>query len=74
MTDKEKLIELLKSFGVPFKEERCKSNNGWYEGVEFGNPLYEEWEESDKVSGYYGFYTHFEFDETGKFICVGAWE
>lgn len=73
MNDKQKLIKLLLDFGVPFKEQRCKNDRGWNEGVEFGNLLYGR-DESDKVDGYSGFFTQFEFDENGKFICVGAWE
>lgn len=74
MNDKQKLIQMLLDFGVSFKEQRCKNARGWNDGVEFGNSLYGEWDESNKVDGYSGFFTQFEFDENGKFVCVGAWE
>lgn len=59
MTDKDKLIILLKAFKIGFKDNgkiiRCE------EGM-------------DKVEGYSMFWTDFEFDESGKFIQMGAWE
>ena len=59
MTDKQKLIELLFSFGVAYKSD--------------GNDIVCH-EGDEKVTGYGCFYTRFEFDENGKFIKLGAWE
>ena len=59
MNDKEKLKALLTEFGVVFEE---KDNNiVCRDGAE-------------KVGGYLGFFTEFEFDAEGKFISIGAWE
>lgn len=59
MTDKEKLIELLVSFGVGFEcefnEIVCKQG-------------------AEKVGGYSGFVTSFLFSEDGTFQNMGAWE
>lgn len=33
-----------------------------------------EFTESDKVTGYYGFYTMFRFHADGSFADMGAWE
>ena len=61
MTDKERLIELLTSFGIPFRKEpftiECKTDAG-----------------GDKITGYSGFYTEFMFDVDGKFEKMGIWE
>ena len=61
MTDKEKLCNLLTEFGVGWREIK--------EGVKCGG--YHKYE---KITGYYGFYTLFEFDDDGKFLQMGAWE
>ncbi len=59
MTDKEKLAALLREFGVEFEEAP--------ESIEcaYGH---------QKVGGYPGFITIFEFDAAGKFEKMGAWE
>lgn len=59
MTDREKLIALLTEFGVGFTEG---------EGSIFCESG------SSKVEGYIGFYTSFQFDSTGNFIGMGAYE
>jgi hypothetical protein len=60
MTDREKLIELLTSWGVGYAE----GNN--YIRCEQGTHA--------RVGGYMGFLTEFEFDSNGKFIQLGAYE
>ena len=59
-SDKEKLIELLTSFGVEFSE----TDNGKIEMIAG----------DEKIVGYMGFYTSFDFCEDGEFEKVGAWE
>jgi len=63
MTDKEKVIELLKSLGIEFKDEVTESHNSIIceEGMA-------------KVSGYYGFCTVFAFEKDGTFTDIGVWE
>ncbi len=63
MSDYEKLKELLTSFGVGFTEKT-------HEDRLLINCAYG----SAKVTGYIDFLTSFEFDQSGKFIEVGAWE
>lgn len=58
---KEKLTDLLTSFGVAWREKP--------EGIKC-----EGFNEYDKIAGYGGFYTLFEFDESRSFIAMGAWE
>lgn len=60
-TDKQKLTELLTSFGVEWREKP--------DGIKVGG-----WNTRKMVRGYKGFYTLFEFSESGKFIQMGAWE
>jgi len=57
MTDKEKLLKLLSEFGVGFREE--------------GKSVICD-EGMDKVEGYPGFFTEFEFDIDGKFLSMGG--
>ena len=59
-TDKARLETLLNDFGVGFEENGAGDIN-CFDGFE-------------KVDGYNGFFTQFEFDESGKFIKMGAWE
>lgn len=68
MTDKEKLIALLNEWGVPFSQHVVVDPDSPGQIVGVGR------EGSDKVSGYSGFFTDFEFDLEGKFQCMGAWE
>lgn len=75
MTDKEKLIELLKSFDIKFGDIKDSYKQG-DNHINFGYNVYNDdsFPKCDKVGGYMGFYTSFEFDEDGKFVTVGAWE
>ncbi len=59
MNDKEKLKELLNGFGVEFKE--IDNFIRCREGYK-------------KVDGYSGFFIDFNFDESGAFDDMGAWE
>ena len=59
MTDKEKLVQLFTEFGIEFED------NGNIILCEHGK---------DKVDGYPGFYTKFEFGNDGNFELIGAWE
>lgn len=61
MTDKEKLTALLTEFGVEWCEKEYGIKCGGYK-------------EYDKITGYHGYYTLFEFDKDGKFEQMGAWE
>ena len=67
MTDKEKLIALFNDWGVGYELE---------DGSEMfpGGPHVICKESKAKISGYSMFCTVFEFDETGQFIKMGAWE
>ena len=75
VSDKEKLIQLLASWGVPY-------GIGYYEKPRDGATMYIQVGDghdlsiplSDKVDGYGGFYTSFEFDDDGAFVRMGAWE
>jgi hypothetical protein len=59
MSDKEKLISLFDEFGI-----------GW--SAELNDIVCEQG--NNKVEGYAGFFTYFQFDADGKFICMGAGE
>ena len=59
MTDKEKLVQLFTEFGIEFEDNE--------------NIVLCEYGE-DKIDGYPGFYTKFEFDNDGNFELMGAWE
>lgn len=69
MTDFEKLTSLLAEFGVGYdvKENSAKGKVDGSKHVvcEKGN---------EKIGGYIGFITFFDFDCNGKFIRMGAWE
>lgn len=69
MTDLEKLKALLTEFGVPFTVETCREHDEAETQV---------WVTSDsdheKITGYMGFFTTYEFDLSGKFLRMGAWE
>lgn len=60
-SDKQKLTGLLTSFGVEWREKLGAIVIGGYNDYK-------------GVTGYRGFYTLFEFDESGEFIRMGAWE
>lgn len=60
MKDIDKLTALLDEFGVGW-EFADDERIVCCEGLE-------------KITGYNGFYTTFDFDVDGKFICMGAYE
>jgi len=68
MTDFERTKQFLDSLGISYSTD---SGN-----ITFGNNQYNDGEFPlcNKVDGYSGFYTRFEFDESGNFLTVGAWE
>lgn len=61
MTDKDKLIKLLTEFGVEWREKE--------DGIKCGG-----YKDRNKITGYSGFYTLFEFYSDGSFMQMGAWE
>lgn len=74
MTDKEKLLALLSEWGVPYKQEDIPSQpeERGERAVIIG--LTGDFPETDKVTGYTGFFTSFEFSLDGEFVRMGAWE
>lgn len=72
MTDLEKLKALLDEWGVPYSEEV----DGERIMVKHGNEMLgsASLPQSDKVTGYHGFFTEYVFAGDGSFVRVGAWE
>ncbi len=74
MTDFERTKQFLDSLGVLYVI------NETYNAIQFGVPLHEKdsgyypFKECEKIKGYGGSYTSFEFDGNGMFLAVGAWE
>jgi hypothetical protein len=68
-TDKDKLTELLTSFGVEWREKNYEAIGPSCSQIKVGG-----FNNYEKVVGYQGFYTLFEFDGDDKFIQMGAWE
>ena len=64
MSDLKKLKSLLDSFGVEYTETNADDDSIIIECVEGMR----------KVSGYRSFLTQFQFDGSGNFIQMGAWE
>lgn len=64
MKDIDKLRKLLTDFGIGFTVVIDKN------GLEYIECM----EGEEKIKGYSSFFTHFEFDENGKFVQMGAWE
>ena len=62
MTDKEKLVALLREWDVPFEEAEGGTVLIVYEGT------------SPKTTGYTCFFTTFTFSPEGTFVSIGAWE
>ena len=61
-SDKQKIMELLTSWDVPFYNDvECEITVCNDRGV-------------PTLAGYDGFCTQYEFNEDGKFIRMGAWE
>ena len=76
-TDYERTKEFLDSLGILYgdNEDYQQHLNGVRKYIIFGNPSYgQDFPQCDKVEGYSGFFTAFNFDESGKFLTVGAWE
>lgn len=67
MTDKEKLTDLFNEFGIELRD------HGYCGDIE-ENKLFLVEGHTEKIKGYSGFFTHFEFDDEGKFIECGIWE
>jgi hypothetical protein len=74
MTDFERTKQFLDSLGILYVHNKLDNS------IQFGVPLHKKDRDyyphpkCDKVSGYGGNYTSFEFDKNGEFIRVGAWE
>lgn len=62
MTDLEKLVNLLTEFGVGYEKKDSQII------------CMQSWDDSNKIEGYSGFYTVFNFDSAGKFLNMGAYE
>lgn len=63
-TDHEKLRAVLDGFGVEYEQHT----------VHNGNLIISLEEGGEKVEGYFGFRTDFEFAPDGRFLEVGAYE
>lgn len=70
MTDLERLTALLDDYGVK-KYQVTADKEKALRIVSIGEPFGME---DPKVTGYMMFVSVFVFDETGKFLEVGAWE
>lgn len=70
MTDQEKLVALLREWGVPFSARRLEYKNRTINEVKISA----DDQASPRIEGYFSFYTVFEFDGDGKFNLVGIWE
>lgn len=78
MTDMDKLTDLLNSWGVPHKpsdayDEDSDNADSITSTVKVGGYTHQS-DPRETVTGYNGFFTLFNFDKHGKFICMGAWE
>lgn len=78
VTDLDKLKALLDEWGVPYLD-RLPDDGSQGRGIIVGDLGYAggggaEIAPSEKVTGYGGFYTAFEFSEDGSFLRMGAWE
>ena len=73
MTDFEKVKALLDELGIGYTAGECerytRDKTAWEDCLHI---TLEEGQE--KVEGYCGFYTRFEFLPDGTFDLVGAWE
>lgn len=65
VTDYERVKAMLTEFGVEFTEHKSVKGDLTFLQCKSG---------SEKVGGYSGFYTDFDFDKDGKFLGMGAWE
>lgn len=65
--DYDKLKDLLKEFGIPYRAEEEHDSVNLEIHAKDGDG-------DNKNEGYTGFHTIFKFDGNGKFISVGVWE
>jgi len=66
MTDKERFLELFNSWGInPENHPEDNDTNCFY--------IFSH-DNEEKIDGYAGFLTTFEFDDEGTFIRMGIWE
>lgn len=73
MSDLERLCKLFDDFGVKYKRDTDPFNK-WQEIYIFQKEDLIDEDQSDKVHGYIGFYTVYQFDQEGRFISMGAYE
>ena len=67
MTDREKLTKLFDELGISLRDHAyCHDPEK--------DSLFLVEGHTDKIGGYSGFYTSFDFDSDGKFIKCGIWE
>jgi ABC-type uncharacterized transport system involved in gliding motility auxiliary subunit len=71
MTDLDKLTQLLDSWGVPHKPCEWLDDGGY--SIKVGGYTHQS-DPRNTVDGYNGFFTLYNFDAEGKFVCTGAWE
>ena len=81
MNDYEQLKDLLTRFGVGFDEGKYKAakRDGFLDSTgifkdDMCHYIFCTAEEHDKVTGYFDFFTRFEFNSDGSFVRMGAWE
>lgn len=82
MTDLDRTKQFLDSLGVLYSQDEIGDRMSYKEDIVpvhtlvFGCENYRDdgYPPCDKVGGYPGFYTCFNFDESGKFLTVGVWE
>lgn len=70
-TDKERLVDLFRGFGIAFEDQGIDPPDPNYPGATSQIVLESR---TEKVCGYLGFNTDFAFDAEGKFVSVGIWE
>lgn len=81
-TDIDRTKDFLDSLGVLYSQDEIGDRMSYKEDIDpthtlaFGKENYRDdgYPPCDKVKGYNGFYTCFNFDENGKFLTVGVWE
>lgn len=81
MNDYDKLTELLRQFGVPYKvtvDEETDNYCVYVGDLLFqlhGVNIFEEYKgDEEKVKSYYGFYTYYCFDKNKQFKHIGIYE
>ena len=71
MTDMDKLIQLLESWEIEVTKNNNEDNIMLYV---FPKNVDDSETQSDKVLGYYGFFTIYTFNHDGSFVSMGAYE